>query len=148
MRNIKPHGSLGHDMPWQGVHLNARCDRLHNQLEGKNKQKCERCNMAPHASIQSVPLNESVVSLAVYVLREAYHTYITGFGLLERDGGKPSLVLGYCIPDQYIFINIFGKQLMGFNLIVGDNAIYAIQADFKVLSSKWVGNKDGSRRCQ
>lgn len=145
---IKSHGSLDHDMPWQGVHLKARCDRLHNQLEGNNKRKCERCNMAHHASIQSVPLNESVVSLAVYVLREAYHTYITGFGLLKRDGGKPSLVLGYCIPDQYMLINIFGKQLMGFNLIVGDNGIYAIQADFKVGSSSWVGNKDGSRRCQ
>lgn len=105
--------------------------------------------MMEHApSAQAFPLNKPVLNLAVYVLREAYHTYITGLGLLERDFGEPRLILGYRIPDQYILINIDGKQLMGFNIIAGDHAIYAIQAVFKGDSSRWVGNQEGSKRCQ
>lgn len=101
-----------------------------------------------HPFVQALPLNKSVLSLAVYVLREAYHTHITGLGLLEKDFGQPSLILGYRLPDQYVLINIDGKQLMGFNVAARDHAIYAIQAVFKGGSSRWVGNTDGCKRCQ
>lgn len=141
---IRSHSSLIREMSWQGLSLKVRCDRLCNQ--GHRRNKCSRCMMEHAPSIQAVPLNKSVLSLAVYVLREAYHTYITGLGLLERDFGEPSLILGYRIPDQDV--NIDGKQLMGFNIIAGDHAIYAIQAVFRRGSSRWVGNQEGSKRCQ
>jgi hypothetical protein len=37
---------------------------------------------------------------------------------------------------------------MGFYIIAGDHAIYAIQAVFTGGSSRWVGNQDGCKRCQ
>lgn len=142
---IRSHSSLINEMSWQGVSLKFRCDRRRGQ--GHDENKCSRCMMEHAPSVQAVPLKKSVLSLAVYVLHEAYHTYITGLGLLERDFGEPSLILGYRIPDQYILINIYGKQLMGFNIIAGRHAIYAIQAVFKGGSSRWVGNQGGSKRC-
>ncbi|KAJ5741629.1 hypothetical protein N7533_011038 [Penicillium manginii] len=143
---IRCYSSLVGEMSWQGVSLKVRCDRLRGQ--GKNQKKCPVCMMKHESYVQAVPLNKSVLGLAVYVLREAYHTYITGVGLLEREFGEPNLILGYRIPDQYVLINIHGKQLMGFNLIAGDYAIYALQAVFKGGSSRWAGNQDGSKRCQ
>lgn len=143
---IRSHSSLIREMSWQRLSLKVRCDRLRSQ--GHHRKKCSMCMMEHTLSVQAFPLNESVLSLAVYVLREAYHTYITGLGLLERDLGEPRLILGYRIPDQYHLINIDGKQLMGFNIIAGDHAIYAIQAVFKAGSSRWVGNPEGSKRCQ
>lgn len=142
----RSHSSLISEMSWQGLSLKVRCDRLRGQ--GHHRNKCSMCMMEHAPSVQAFPLNKSVLSLAVYVLREAYHTYITGLGLLERDFGEPRLILGYRIPDQYILISIDGKQLVGFNIIAGDHAIYAIQAVFKADSSRWVGNQDGSKRCQ
>lgn len=143
---IRSYSSLISEMSWQSVSLKVRCDRLRGQ--GKNQKTCSRCMMKHESCVQAVPLNKSVRGLAVYVLREAYHTYITGVGLLEREFGDPNLILGYRTPDQYVLINIHGKQLMGFNLIAGDYAIYALQAVFKGGSSRWAGNQDGSKRCQ
>lgn len=149
VEDIRRHKNLLRENSWQRVSLRVRCHRQRPGSGVVDTKKCPKCWMKHVPITQAVPLNKSVLTLVVYVLREAYHTYITGLGLLERDSiGEPSLILGYRIPDQYALVNIQDKKLIGFNMIAGDSGIYAIQAIFRGSSSRWIGNQDGCKRYQ
>ncbi|CAG8135305.1 unnamed protein product [Penicillium olsonii] len=145
---IRSHGSLFCERKWKTLSLTPRCDRVRSQVQAPGRGVCGKCAMTHIPSVQAVPLDTSVSSLVVYVLRESYYTNVTGIGLLEKGRGEPSLILGYRIPDQYVLIDIDGKELRGFNIFAGRHAIYAIQAVFRFGCSKWAGNQNGSRKCQ
>ncbi|CAG7929023.1 unnamed protein product [Penicillium olsonii] len=145
---IRSHASLICERKWKTLSFTPRCDRVRSQIQAPGRGVCGKCAMTHIPSVQAVPLDTSVSSLVIYVLRESYYTNVTGIGLLEKGRGEPSLILGYRIPDQCVLIDIDGKELRGFNIFAGRHAIYALQAVFRFGCSKWVGNQDGSRKCQ
>lgn len=130
-------------MSWKGISRirpHYSCGTLDRQ--GGGIVRWYPCGRKRILRKQAVPLNNSVVSIEVYVLREGTETFITGFGLMEGGTGNQRTIFGYRIPDQYMVIDIDGKKLMGFNVKVGDVGIRAIQPIFEDGLGRWAGDSD------
>jgi hypothetical protein len=126
---------------WKGVSTRIRCDRA-RKWERKIGEKCYDCGADHKPLSQVVRLEDSIIGLAVSILREDTYTYITGFELVNADPETPYTILGYRIPGESVTIDLCGKQLMGFTIIGGEAGIHSIRPimkKFKNNKASWVG---------
>lgn len=95
---------------------------------------------------QVVLLESSIIGLGVSILREGTETYVTGLDLLNADPERPNIILGYRLPGQSVTINLYGEQMIGFAVIVGEAGIHAIRPIFNEnITTSWIGLPEGSK---
>jgi hypothetical protein len=135
---------LLNQLPWKGVYTQLRCDG-DNRRGGDDSSLCENCLEVHVTFIQPVLLQDSVISVAVSVLREWNVTYITGFELISAESHTPNIILGYRLPGGQVIIDTRDQQLRGFTVISGEGGIHAIRPIFnthKTIAS-WIGRPEG-----
>lgn len=94
---------------------------------------------------QVVLLDSSIIGLGESITHEGTETYVTGLDLLDADPKRPNLILGYRLPEQSVTINLYGEQLIGFAVNVGEAVIHAIRPIFKKnITTSWIGLPNGS----
>ncbi|OQD66227.1 hypothetical protein PENPOL_c005G06715 [Penicillium polonicum] len=100
-----------------------------------------------HTPFSQVVLLESyIIGLGVSIIREGTETYVTGLDLLNADPERPNIILGYRLPGQSVTINLYGEQLIGFAVIVGEAGIHAIRPIFNEnITTSWIGLPEGSK---
>ncbi|KGO74486.1 hypothetical protein PITC_099870 [Penicillium italicum] len=76
-----------------------------------------------------VTFSSEFVEIAVSVLHEDEHSFITGFKLVSGDS-SPSIDFGYQIPQKQIKIDLRGQPLTGFEVFAGEGGIQAMRPIF------------------
>lgn len=138
------------ELCWKEVSTGLRCDR--DGKQGKDWRKCRTCRAKHTFFSQVAQLESSVTGLAVSILREGTETYVTGFDLLNADPERPNTIFGYRLPGEFVTINLYGEQLIGFAVINGEAGIHAIRPIFNkstttTTTTSWVGLPEGNGIC-
>lgn len=103
--DITPPPSLGND-------ICMRCRGVHNLLPP-----------------QMTTISSDLVEIAVSVLAEDEHSFITGFSLVYGESSS-NISFGYGIPEKQIKIGLCGQTLTGFEVFAGEGGIQAIRPIF------------------
>lgn len=90
---------------------------------------CSNCKKEHTLLIQAVALQQ-IAALSVSVLDEGTKTYINGFELISEDLGIPNIILGYCLPERQITIDLHGQDLRGLTVMTSNGGIQAIRPIF------------------
>ncbi|KAJ5929179.1 hypothetical protein N7454_007027 [Penicillium verhagenii] len=119
---------------WDKAAGQVQCDRLHKcgpyPIAPIPVGLCKRCRGVHHLSpTQTILIPTETVEIAVSVLAEDEHTFITGFKLVYRDI-SPSVYFGYQIPHKQIKVDLRGQALAGFEVFAGEGGIQAIRPIF------------------
>ncbi|KAJ5652598.1 hypothetical protein N7507_010024 [Penicillium longicatenatum] len=125
---------------WGRAAGTVQCDRpyedrpyLFNQTDllALGNDICERClevhNLSPP---QMTSISGGLVGIAVSVLAEDEHSFITGSKLVYGKN-TPSIDFGYQIPQKQIKIDLRDQQLTGFGVFPGKGGIQAIRPIFE-----------------
>ncbi|KAJ5356699.1 hypothetical protein N7517_011308 [Penicillium concentricum] len=103
---------------------------------------CKACWIEHVSFEQDVPLQSSIISLAVSIMWEAEQTFITGFDLLSAD---TRINFGYRLPGTQVLIDIHDRKLRGFMVDFGKCGIHAIRPIFNTGdTSSWIGQPGGN----
>ncbi|KAJ5746942.1 uncharacterized protein N7511_008638 [Penicillium nucicola] len=95
-----------------------------------DNEVCKRCNgvhILPPP--QMVGVSRELVEIAVSVLAEDEHSFITGFNLIYGEN-SPNVSFGYQISQKQIKIDLRGQSLAGFEIFAGEGGIQAIRPIF------------------
>jgi hypothetical protein len=119
---------------WDRAAGKIQCDRPYGEEDPTSSSFgsdiCKWCrgvhNLSPP---QMITISSEIVEIAVSVLAEDEHTFITGFKLVYG-GSSPSIELGYQIPQKQIKIDLRGQPLTGFEVFAGEGGIQAIRPIF------------------
>lgn len=119
---------------WQNVAGQIQCDRLYNfditPPPSLGNNICKRCrglhNLPPP---QMITISSELVEIAVSVLAEDEHSFITGFNLVYGKS-SPNMRFGYEIPQKQIKIDLRDRSLTGFEVFAGEGGIQALRPIF------------------
>lgn len=117
-----------------------QCDRESCKWQTRNQASYEVCWTQHVPLVQTAPLEDSTIGLAVSILRERMTTVITGFELLG-DSKTPNLTFGYRIPGRQVIVDLRGKSLTGFTIFSSKGNIHALYPVFseRHVRSSWIG---------
>lgn len=119
---------------WERAAGKVQCDRLcgfhrYTPLE-RDIEECDRCWGVHRLSPLQITVNSGeLLEIAVSVLAEDEHSFITGFQLFYG-GNTRSIDFGYQIPEKQIKIDLRGQQMTGFEVFAGEGGIQAIRPVF------------------
>ncbi|KAI2742390.1 hypothetical protein DTO013E5_3682 [Penicillium roqueforti] len=119
---------------WERAAGKVQCDRPYKSEitppSSLGNDICQRCrgvhNLLPP---QMVTISSELVEIAVSVLAEDEHSFITGLNLVYGES-SPSISLGYQISQKQIKIDLRGQPLKGFEVLAGEGGIQAIRPIF------------------
>lgn len=119
---------------WDRASGRVQCDRPYrfdiDPPPSHNNDICKRCrgvhNLLPP---QMTTIAGDLVEIAVSVLAEDEHSFITGFKLVYGESSS-STSFGYQIPQKQIKIDLRSQQLAGFEVFAGEGGIQAIRPIF------------------
>lgn len=120
---------------WDLAAGKIQCDRPVNytspERNSRGNRTCMHCAKVHSLSPRQVIfLSNDIVEIAVSVLAEDDHSFITGFSV--RHGESLSRIdFGYQIPGKQININCRNRELRGFEVFAGDGGIQAVRPIFK-----------------
>lgn len=127
---------------WTEFDAGLKCRRA--LYQGENYDLCEYCGTEHVPLIQAIPLEHSVVSLAVSILYEGPETIITGFELVSCEKNVANRLLGCRLPGGQVTVSLRGQDLRGFSIVSSPGKIHALRPIFfnaDVIPS-WVGQPD------
>ncbi|CAI7661344.1 hypothetical protein N7533_005332 [Penicillium manginii] len=130
------------ELHWTEFYAGLECNRASRQ--GKDNDLCEDCGAEHVPLIQAIPLEHSVVSLAVSILNEGPQTVITGFELVSGEKDVVNKVLGYRLLGGQVTISLRGQELRGFSIVSSRGNIHALQPIFfnNDVKPGWVGQPE------
>lgn len=119
---------------WDRAVGKVQCDRLYRShltpSPSLGNDACQRCrgvhNLLPP---QMILISGELVEIAVSVLAEEEHSFITGFNLVYGKS-SPNVRFGYEIPQKQIKIDLRGRRLTGLEVFAGKGGIQALRPIF------------------
>lgn len=122
------------DLLWDRAAGTVQCDRLCESYGrpplARELENCGRCLRAHRLLPRQITVNSGeLLEIAVSVLAEHEHSFITGFHL-SYGGNMRSIDFGYQIPGKQIKIDLRGRQMTGFEVFAGEGGIQAIRPVF------------------
>jgi hypothetical protein len=115
---------------WDRAVGTVQCDRPHNNdTTPLGNAMCEWCRGVHKLLPHRVTISSGLVEIAVSVVAEDEHSFITGFKLVYG-GNSPSVNFGYQIPQKQVKIDLRSQRLAGFEVFAGQGGIQAIRPIF------------------
>jgi hypothetical protein len=128
-----PGSNTGFDgLLWDRAAGKVQCDRPYRYLTpaSLDNDTCNRCR-GVHKLLppQMITTSSGLVEIAVSVLAEDEHSFITGFKFVYSES-SPSVNFGYQIPQKQIKIDLRSQLLTGFEVFAGEGGIQAVRPIF------------------